>query len=270
MQESPYPRPWVIAHRGASDTHAEHTLAAYEQAVKDGADGLECDVRLTRDGHLVCVHDRRVERTSDGRGVISTKRLDELNRFDWSSWKNPWADLDDEAELPDTEGRVVLTLHSLLGMVQDHDQPLTVSIETKHPTRYSGLVERMLVELLDHFGLARPSSGVSSARVMSFSLLSMRRLTRMAPAVPLVWLMDGKLPARVGDGRLPAGVGTAGPSCELVRENPDWVRRVDKRGHGVHVWTVNTAEDAKMCQSLPVEAVITDRPQMMRQWLTRD
>ena len=62
----------VVAHRGSSADVPEHTLAAYEQAVADGADALECDVRLTADGHLVCVHDRRIDRTSDGRGIVST------------------------------------------------------------------------------------------------------------------------------------------------------------------------------------------------------
>ena len=58
--------PFVVAHRGASGERPEHTLAAYELALQEGADGVECDVRLTRDGHLVCVHDRKVDRTSNG------------------------------------------------------------------------------------------------------------------------------------------------------------------------------------------------------------
>lgn len=60
--------PFVVAHRGASVDRPEHTLGAYELALRDGADGVECDVRLTSDGHLVCVHDRRVDRTSSGAG----------------------------------------------------------------------------------------------------------------------------------------------------------------------------------------------------------
>lgn len=77
----------VIAHRGASHEHPEHTLAAYRQAVEDGADALECDVRLTADHRLVCVHDRRVERTSDGRGVVSAMTYDELVALDFGAWK---------------------------------------------------------------------------------------------------------------------------------------------------------------------------------------
>ena len=65
-------RPLVIAHRGASADVPEHTLAAYERAIEVGADGLECDVRLTRDGHLVCIHDRTLDRTSTGTGSVSS------------------------------------------------------------------------------------------------------------------------------------------------------------------------------------------------------
>ena len=60
--------PFVVAHRGASADRPEHTRAAYELALQEGADGVECDVRLTRDGHLVCVHDRRVDRCRIERG----------------------------------------------------------------------------------------------------------------------------------------------------------------------------------------------------------
>src|SRR4051812_5539403 len=60
--------PLVFAHRGGAAVRPEHTLDAYLQAIDDGVVGLECDVRLTLDGHLVCIHDRRLNRTSNGRG----------------------------------------------------------------------------------------------------------------------------------------------------------------------------------------------------------
>src|SRR5688500_15273635 len=93
----PSMRPQVVAHRGASHELAEHTLGAYVEAIELGADGLECDVRLTADGHLVCFHDRHTRRTGYHRGVVSTMELAELDQLDFASWKNPWADLDDEA-----------------------------------------------------------------------------------------------------------------------------------------------------------------------------
>lgn len=79
-------RPLVFAHRGASEHAPEHTLAAYRRAVADGVDGVECDVRLTTDGHLVCVHDRQLARTSNGRGHVSAHSLAELERLDFGSW----------------------------------------------------------------------------------------------------------------------------------------------------------------------------------------
>jgi glycerophosphoryl diester phosphodiesterase len=69
---------------------AEHTLTAYVAAIETGADGLECDVRMTRDGHLVCVHDRRVERTSNGTGTVSDHNLAELERMAFASWRVEW------------------------------------------------------------------------------------------------------------------------------------------------------------------------------------
>ncbi|MFC0628205.1 glycerophosphodiester phosphodiesterase [Kribbella deserti] len=255
-------RPSVVAHRGASEVSPEHTLAAYRKAVEAGADALECDIRLTADGHLVCVHDRRIERTSNGKGVLSTMNLEELNAFDWGSWKQPWAELDDEAELPDPDMSRVLTLDRLLGMVRDSGRPIELAIETKHPTRYAGLVERKLIETLDRFGWAHPRIGSESpARVMSFSWLSLRRMRTMAPSLRTVLLME-RVPLRFRDGSLPTGVSHAGPSLELVVSHPEYVARAHGHGHQVHVWTVNTPEDVRHCAEIGVDAIISDRPEM--------
>ncbi|MEU4192668.1 glycerophosphodiester phosphodiesterase family protein [Kribbella sp. NPDC026611] len=252
--------PRVVAHRGASAEDPEHTLAAYRRAIEVGAHGLECDVRLTADGHLVCVHDRRIERTSNGRGVLSTLSLEELESYDWGSWKNPWADLDDEAELPGIDVRTVLRLDTLLATVRDAGRPVELAIETKHPTRYAGLVERRLIEALDRYGWAHPKVGTESpARVMSFSWLSLRRMRVLAPGLRTVLLID-RVPLRFRDGSLPTGVSFAGPSLELVAAHPEYVDRAHKHGHQVHVWTVNAEEDLRRCRDLGVDAVITDRP----------
>ncbi|MET9313132.1 glycerophosphodiester phosphodiesterase family protein [Kribbella sp. NPDC003505] len=252
--------PRVVAHRGASDVNPEHTLAAYQRAIEVGADGLECDVRLTSDGHLVCVHDRRIERTSNGRGVLSTMSLEELETYDWGSWKHPWAELDEDAELPGLDVRKVLTLETLLATVRDAGRPVELAIETKHPTRYAGLVERRLIEALDRFGWAHPKVGSESpARVMSFSWLSLRRMRAAAPGLRTVLLMD-RVPLRFRDGSLPTGVSYAGPSLEIVTAHPEYVDRAHKHGHQVHVWTVNAENDIRHCRDIGVDAVISDRP----------
>jgi glycerophosphoryl diester phosphodiesterase len=254
--------PRVIAHRGASAVDPEHTLAAYRRAIEVGTDGLECDVRLTADGHLVCVHDRRIERTSNGRGVLSTMSLEELESYDWGSWKRPWADLDEDAEPPSVDLSAVLRLDTLLATVRDAGRPVELAIETKHPTRYAGLVERRLIEALERYGWAQPRLGTESpVRVMSFSWVSLRRVRALAPALRTVLLMD-RIPLRFRDGSLPTGVSYAGPGLELVTAHPEYVDRAHKHGHQVHVWTVNAEEDLRRCQDLGVDAIITDRPDL--------
>jgi glycerophosphoryl diester phosphodiesterase len=258
----------VIAHRGASEDAPEHTLSAYKQALDDGADALECDVRLTRDGHLVCVHDRRVDRTSNGRGVLSTLELAELSALDFGSWRDTWEDFEDP-EVPDRDRAEILTLRRLLEVVADHDRPVEMAIETKHPTRYAGLVERRLVDMLDHFGWAHPRLGrTSPVRVMSFSQLSLRRMRVLAPSVRTVFLME-RVPLRFRDGTLPPGVRIAGPSIEVLQAHPRYVERVQRHGHEVHVWTVDKDDDVALCRELGVDAIITNRPRRVLETLGR-
>ena len=249
-------RPQVVAHRGSSHSTAEHTLGAYLRALDEGADALECDVRLTADGHLVCVHDRTVDRTANGRGIVSTMALAQLDELDFASWKNPWRDLDDEAPDLDVEASRVLTLRRLIEAVRDYDRPIDLAIETKHPTRYAGLVERRLVELLAEHGWAGSDS---PARVMSFSWVALSRVRKLAPDLELVLLMDRQHTWRVAK-EVVAEEWIAGPGIELLRETPKVARRWRKQGRRLHVWTVNTEDDLDLCLELGVEAVITDNP----------
>jgi glycerophosphoryl diester phosphodiesterase len=267
MSASSSAGPSVVAHRGASDRAPEHTFAAYRQAIVDGADALEADVRLTADGCLVCVHDRRVDRTSNGRGVLSTLELAELEDLDFGSWMHVEND-----ELPDRDDgqrRRVLTLERLVELVLDADRRVELAIETKHPTRYAGLVERRLVEVLDRYGLVAPRGDrVGQVRVMSFSEVALRRMTRLAPRVPLVYLMD-RVPLVYRNGSLPKGISIAGPAIEVLRTHPRYAERVHAAGHAVHVWTVDDPADVQHVLRLGVDAVITNRPRQVLDVLGR-
>ena len=257
-------RPQVVAHRGSSQVNAEHTLGAYVAALDEGAEALECDVRLTSDGHLVCVHDRRVDRTANGRGLVSTMELAQLDELDFASWKNPWAELDDEAPEIDVEKRKVLTLRRLIETVADYDRPVELAIETKHPTRYAGLVERKLVEVLGSYGWTRPGSPV---RVMSFSYVALNRVKRLAPGLDVVQLIERVYAWQVTR-NLIGEDWIAGPGIDLLRENRRFRHRLQRSGRRVHVWTVNTVEDLDLCVDLGVEAVITDAPAAALQHLS--
>lgn len=260
----------VVAHRGASEDAPEHTLAAYRRAIEDGADALECDVRLTADGHLVCVHDRRVNRTSNGRGPVSALELADLATLDFGSWKGDGAANEaPDRQHEDPERTSVLTLERLLELVADADRRVELAIETKHPTRWAGQVEERLVELLDRFGHTKPATRADwtpQVRVMSFSARSLHRVRAAAPGIPGVYLMQFLTP-RHRDGRLPPGVGIAGPGMRILRAHPEYVARAHQAGHRVHVWTVNDTADVELCQELGVDAVITNRPKQVRMQL---
>ena len=258
-------RPQIVAHRGSSATNAEHTLGAYVAALDEGAEALECDVRLTADGHLVCVHDRDLLRTALSPGVVSAMELAELEQLDFASWKHPWADLDDERPDLDPELGKVLTLRRLLETARDYPRRVELAIETKHPTRYAGLVERRLVELLDEFGWTGADSPV---RVMSFSWIALRRVRRLAADLRLVYLLDGPTQwARVRPFAEPDWI--AGPGIKLLRKHPDLIRRIRANGTQVHVWTVNQEADIELCRELGVSAVITDKPGKTLEYLSR-
>ncbi len=235
----------VVAHRGANDEEPEHSLAAYLKAVEEGADAIECDVRLTVDGTLVCVHDRRIDRTSTGRGSVSSKTLEELAAYDYSGGPDVWRDFEEPA--PDETRTSVLTLQTLLATMLDASPTLQFAIETKHPTRYGKYVEDSLVEMLRHFGLTRRNGGgVPRARVMSFSRMAVRRVVDLSPGMRTVLLMDD-VPRRYRDGSLPEGVTVSGPSIDIIREHPEYVSRVHEHGGQVHVWTVDERVDVDLC-----------------------
>ncbi len=253
--------PFVVAHRGASAQRPEHTVAAYELALQEGADGVECDVRLTRDGHLVCVHDRRVDRTSDGTGLVSEMTLAELRELDFGSWHAGWKDSGAAGDAG------LLTLDALLGLVLDCKRPVKIFIETKHPVRYGALVESKVLALLHRYGIAAPASAdLARAVVMSFSAAAVWRIRRAAPMLPTVLL--GETSRFLGGGAAPpVGAPAVGPSIATLREHPELVDRAAAQGRALYCWTVDHYEDVRYCRDVGVAWVATNHPGRTKDWL---
>lgn len=243
--------PFVVAHRGASAALPEHTLSAYELALKEGAHGLECDVRLTRDGVLVCVHDRTIERISDGTGAVSEMTLDELREYNFGTSAAP---------------AQVLTLSELLMLAMDwKTDPVKVFIETKHPVRYGALVETKVLAELQRFGLASPrSADLSRAVVMSFAATAVWRIRRAAPLLPTVLLGESAL--FLNGGTAPTVGATAiGPGLEVLREHPDLVDKAAAAGRATYCWTVDEPADVDYCVGLGVSWIATNHPGRTRE-----
>lgn len=243
----------VVAHRGASHAEPEHTREAYELAVAEGADAFECDVRLTRDGHLVLIHDALIDRTSTGRGAVSRMSLAELDhhRYPLGRTSHP------------EDAYRIMTLNALIDIADAGPRPLGLSVETKHPTRDSHRLEDAVIDTLQRAGRDGADAGV---RIMSFSRAALDRARRRSAGIPLVYLFDAP-PPHHRDGSLPRGVAIAGPSIQHVRDDPDYVARIHDRGHQIHVWTVDEPRDIELCVSLGVDAIISNRPGVVRSFI---
>ncbi|KSU69381.1 glycerophosphodiester phosphodiesterase [Pseudarthrobacter enclensis] len=275
-------RPLVFAHRGSSAAFAEHTRAAYLQALADGADGVECDVHLTRDQHVVLLHDANLDRTSDGTGPVGDRTLRELRQLDFSSWKG--------ARIPEIYGarsEQLLTLPELLDVLRGAGRPVKLAIELKHPSPYQLKLEDRVLEVLRAEGWDPGSSTVDNVAVtfMSFSPDSVRHLLHSVPPQYICQLVDdltiheirgglglglitGNAVANLmkatqleGERILDAGlVGLAGPGIEYVRERPETIRRWLEAGRRFRVWTVDSEEDVDLCRELGIQEVTSNVP----------
>ncbi|MBO0866506.1 MAG: glycerophosphodiester phosphodiesterase [Mycobacterium sp.] len=253
--------PFVVAHRGASAARPEHTLAAYDLALREGADGVECDVRLTRDGHLVCVHDRKLDRTSTGAGLVSTMTLAELRDLEYGAWHGSWRS-------DGTQGDTgLLTLDALVALVLDWKRPVKIFVETKHPVRYGALVESKVLALLHRFGIAAPASADRSrAVVMSFSASALWRIRRAAPLLPTV-LLGKAYRYLVSTAASTVGATAVGPSIATLRERPELVDRAAAQGRALYCWNVDHYDDVTFCREVGVAWLATRHPGQVKAWL---
>ncbi|WP_432669702.1 alpha/beta hydrolase [Mycolicibacterium fortuitum] len=236
---SPAERPvtQVVAHRGASHDFPEQTRAAYTEALRQGADALECDVRLTKDGQLVLIHDKTVDRTSNGTGRVGDMTLAELQALDF-------------------DGHGILTIDEFIQLAQDADRPVTLFIETKHPAQQGLKIEREVVAALERHGLTNPGPDqLVKAAVISFYPDALVRVRMAAPNVPTVLLGPS---ARYLAGIV--GATAIGPSIETLRNNPELVGAAAARGLATYCWTVNNEADVRFARDLGVDWVATDHP----------
>lgn len=228
----------MVAHRGANVDLPEQSLAAYVAAIDLGADAIECDLRLTKDGHLVCHHDRTINRTSDGKGAIAELTLAELQKFNFG-----------RPDRRDTEHHQILTFEALLRLVSEAPRTVTMLIELKHPSRFGARVEHEVSQALSRF------DGLDVV-VMSFARAAVTRYRTLDQQVPLVWLFEYP----VGDP--PSGATVLGPRIDVLRAKPRLIERAHAAGHRVFVWTVNTPEQVRYVRDAGADAIITDDPAM--------
>lgn len=249
----------VVAHRGASEDAPEHTTHAYDAALKQGADSIEVDVRLTRDGVLVCMHDETLERVAGLSVAVADITLDELRRVDLGSWFNRQHP---ERAQPQFAASRVVTFAEQLERQLANAPKVGLHVELKQPAAYQGRMEELVVADLDEHGLL-PATATLPILVESFDAASLRRVKQLAPSLRtgLIWV---EAEAAIAAGRLPDWVDVSGANVFAVFLHPGHVPSAHAHGRQVHVWTADDPQEVRGLLDVGVDAIITNRPAAVR------
>lgn len=235
-----------LGHRGAPEAAPENTIPAFLKAMEAGAHGVELDVHLSRDGETIVIHNRTVDKTTDGSGPVSGRTLSELKSLDAGTWFS--------AEFAGTR------LPTLEETVIALPREAFINIETKSGAVAGTALEKKVAEAINRFGLH------DRVIVSSFNPLSLARIKKIDRRIETGQLYMPLFPA------LP-------PTSPVHLFKPDalhphykkvsaaYVAKARARGYRVNVWTVNTRIEMEQMLDLGVDGIITNRPDLLSELL---
>jgi len=234
-----------LGHRGAPEIAPENTIPSFAAALEAGADGVELDVRLSRDGAVVVMHNRTVNKTTDGKGPVSKKTLAELKALDAGVKFSPAY-----------AGTPVPTLEEAIAALPKH---AFINIETKSGALAGYLLEQKVAALVSGYDLYR------MVIVSSFNPFSLARLKQIDGRIPvgLLYLPFLRLDRRCLLNRFKPEA--LHPHYSMV--NSKFMSRARARGYKVYAWTVDAAAKMMELLDLGVDGIITNRPDLLRKLL---
>lgn len=248
---SPPRRPLIVAHRGSSAGAPENTLAAFSRAFTEGADAIELDVRLSGDGEAVVIHDRLLDRTTNGHGPVAGGSLGELRTLSAGAWFHRRFATE---RIP--------TLVEVFGILPE-DGGINIELKSdRGHGRSWGLVDRCCDLIIKH--------GMSErALVSSFNRRYLARARRTEPSIPIGLLYHPVLHAARSPVSLAASLGAR----YLVLNGSRLRRRIVSAAHAHGIllaeYTVNTHNRLDRALRFGDDAIITDVPSMVSQVLRR-
>lgn len=236
--------PLVTAHRGSSFKAPENSLSAVRIAIEDGADIIEIDVQMTRDGVLVLNHDRSLSKVASVGERVHTLTYADIAEFDIGSrFSNEFA------------GERVPTLAEVIQYMTGIPPSVKLNIELKD-YGYSPEISRATIELLKEMGFE------SRVVITSTSIERLTTVRELAPEIP-IGLVVGYLTSLVWS------VDVDFYSVSTTILNDRFIQRARSMGRDVHVWTVNNTEAMNRYSSMGVASIITDRPDVLSKLLLR-
>lgn len=245
---SQLPHPAIFAHRGSSAHAPENTLAAFQLAVRQGADAIELDAKLSADGHVVVIHDHTVDRTTDGSGSVRELPLAALQDLDAGSHFDIAF-----------QGEKIPTLEEVFETI---GKDIYINVELTNYTSRTDDLPQKVAALVKQFGLTE--------RVLfsSFDLFVLFRVKRIIPDVPLGLLTLpglGGILARSGVRHLIQHVSF---HPNISDATISLIKYVQKSGRRVYVYTVNQSKDIQNMFAMGVDGIFTDDPLLARQILS--
>ncbi len=244
----PHSQPLIIAHRGSSTHAPENTLAAFVLAADQGADAIELDVTLSRDGQIVVIHDDTLDRTTNGHGRVDKLPYAEIVQWDAGSKFNP-----------KFAGERVPLLSQVFETV---GQRLLINVELKSTTIKTTGLEAKVIDLIRQHGL------IERVIISSFNPLALITVKRAEPRLACGLLYSPDEPiylSRAWLAPLIPNLDARHPQANTV--TPDVVKQVHARGQQINVWTVLEAAEVQTLTAIGVDGLIGNDPVMMREIL---
>ncbi len=228
-----------IAHRGSSGSYPENTRLAFEKAIEAGADMIEMDCRLSKDGHVVVIHDDRLDRTARAKGFVKGKTLKQLKKLDVGAWLKK-----------SFKGQRILTLEEILEIVSGK---VEINLEIKSVLHGPLGIELKVLFIVSHFDY------LERTIFSSFDYQSLRRLRELAPDVRIGVLYG----AGIRDNPFQAAREMNAYSLHIQREfaTPHFLEEARELGLKGFVWTVNEVKEMEKFLSLGVDGIISDFPE---------
>src|SRR5919112_1152225 len=254
-----------IGHRGASAYAPEHTFAAYDLALEQGADYIEIDLQMTADGVLVALHDKTLNRTADApegvpeqycRGLVSKKTLEQIKMCDAGSWFSP-----------EYAGEQIPTLEEIF---QRYGTSVNYYIETKNPEAAPGMEEELL-RLMKEYKLIEPAAENWQVLIQSFSAASLQKIHALEPSLPLIQLFSSTETSQTIQAQLDlvstyaVGIGPSKTDVDAALVEAAHAHCLD-----VHPYTVNETAEMQALIDLGVDGMFTNFPDRLDALLGKD
>ncbi|AQQ52336.1 glycerophosphodiester phosphodiesterase [Planococcus lenghuensis] len=253
-----------IAHRGASGDTPELTMAAFDRAVEKGADYIEVDLQMTKDGVIVLMHDETVNRTTDGTGLVSELTLAEIKQLDAGSWFN---EAFPEKAQPEYIGLEVPTLREV---IEEYSDELRLYIEIKEPNAFPDLEEK-LVFLLNDTGLIGEDVPPGNVLIQSFGAQSLYNIYLLQPDIPLIQLISySDIPSITGDAMDSINEYAVGIGLSYTQITRSFMKEALSRDLLVHPYTVNKPEHMETLIEWGATGIITNYPGVLQEVIERN